>query len=79
MSTHVAPQRMTVAEYLAWEREQPGKHEFHHGEVFAVAGGSRRHNYLAGAMQAELRAATREKGCSAFPSDQRVMLEGGER
>lgn len=30
---------MTADDYLAWEREQPEKHEFFHGEVFAMAGG----------------------------------------
>src|SRR5436190_12138762 len=32
--------QVTAAEYLAWEREQPAKHEFFHGEVFAMAGGT---------------------------------------
>ncbi len=35
---------MTAVEYLAWEREQRDKHEYYHGEVFAMAGGSPRHN-----------------------------------
>ena len=38
--------QLTAAEYLAWEREQPIKHEFFHGEVFAMAGGKPRHNAL---------------------------------
>lgn len=29
--------QMSPDEYLAWEREQPTKHEFFHGEVFAGA------------------------------------------
>jgi hypothetical protein len=28
--------RMTATEYLAWEREQPERHEFLHGEVFSI-------------------------------------------
>jgi hypothetical protein len=38
--------QLTAAEYLAWERAQPVKHEFFDGEVFAMAGGTPRHNAL---------------------------------
>lgn len=70
---------MTAPEYLAWERDQPGKHEFKLGEVFAMAGGSPRHNFLATAVAAELRAAVRGKGCHALSSDQRISAAEGER
>lgn len=70
---------MTAAEYLAWERDQPVKHEYHLGEVFAMAGGSPRHNFLSGAMVAELRAALRGKGCHVLTSDQRISAREGER
>jgi Uma2 family endonuclease len=70
--------RMTAAEYLAWEREQPEKHEYHHGEVFAMAGGSTRHNFLSSSMSGELRAALRGK-CQVLSSDQRISANEGER
>ena len=38
------PQRMTMVEFLAWEATQPERHEFYRGEVFAMVGGSARHN-----------------------------------
>ncbi|MEP7126397.1 MAG: hypothetical protein ABJE95_36035 [Byssovorax sp.] len=60
---------MTAADYLVWERAQPTKHEFHLGEVFAMAGGSPRHNFLSTAMSAELRAALIGKGCHVLSSD----------
>ena len=66
--------RLTAAEYLAWEREQPVKHEFFHGEVFAMAGGTPRHNALAVSMGAELRAVLRSHGCSVLSSDQRLAF-----
>lgn len=72
-------QKMSAADYLAWEREQPEKHEYHHGEVFARAGGNARHNSLSAAIGAELRAAMRGKGCSALWSDQRISAEEGKR
>ena len=70
---------MNAAEYLAWEREQPEKHEFHEGEVFAMAGGSRRHNLLAVAAGAELRAALRGGDCRVLSSDQRIAAPAGRR
>jgi Uma2 family endonuclease len=65
---------LTAAEYLAWEREQPGKHEFFHGEVFAMAGGTPRHNALCVSISAEHRAALRPRGCSVLSSDQRLAF-----
>jgi Uma2 family endonuclease len=70
---------MSAAEFLVWERGQPGKHEFLAGEVFAMAGGSPRHNLLAGAMVAELRAATAARGCRVLSSDQRIAAPAGKR
>jgi Uma2 family endonuclease len=64
--------QLTAAEYLAWEHEQSVKHEFFHGEVFAVAGGTPRHNVLAVSAGAELRAVLRSHGCSVLSSDQRL-------
>jgi len=71
--------RMTAADYLAWEREQTEKHEYHLGEIFAMAGGRPRHNFLSGAILAELRAALRGKPCQVFSSDQQVSAAHGER
>lgn len=65
---------MTAEEYLAWEAEQKEKHELHRGEVFAMAGGSPRHNLLAMSAGAELRGAMRGRGCQVLSSDQRVKL-----
>lgn len=79
MGEAAAIQKMSPAEYLAWEREQLEKHEYHLGEVFAMSGGSPRHNFLSLAVGAELRAALRGKGCHVLTSDQRIAVEGGER
>jgi Uma2 family endonuclease len=70
---------MSAADYLAWERRQPEKHEYLLGEVFAMAGASHRHNFLSGAMVAELRAVLRDKGCVVLSSDQRISAEQGKR
>ncbi len=76
----VAPtRRMSAEEYLAWEREQLDKHEFHFGEIFAMAGGSPRHNFLVSAVGGELRNALRASGCRVFSSDQRIGAGAGKR
>jgi Uma2 family endonuclease len=79
MGEAAASQHLTAGEYLAWERVQSEKHEYHRGEVFAMAGGSPRHNGLSNAMGAELRAALRGKGCHVLSSDQRISAKQGER
>jgi len=73
-----SPHRMTAVEYLAWEREQRTKHEYHHGEVFAMAGGSPRHNLLSGEAIIQLGVATRGLGCRMLTSDQRVAFVSGD-
>ena len=70
---------MSAAEFLAWEREQPTKHEFHRGEVFAMAGGSPRHNLLSASIGAELRGIMRGTPCLVLSSDQRISAQQGER
>lgn len=79
MSGAAPTQPMTADAYLAWERASAGKHEFHRGEVFAMAGGSPRHNLLSAAVVAELRGALRDRGCAVLSSDQRIGAAPGER
>ena len=69
---------LTADEYLAWERQQPVKHEFFHGEVFAMAGGSMRHNALCGRLIEVLGAQLRGR-CVVLTSDQRVVSMRRER
>jgi Uma2 family endonuclease len=63
--------QMSVEDYLAWERAEEHKHEYFDGEVFAMAGGSLRHNALCVAVASALRSALRG-GCHVLSSDQRV-------
>lgn len=75
MNAHAAEKRIwTPEEYLAWERKAPERHEFLHGEVFAMAGAKRRHNLLALNLAAELRDALRQRKCEVYPSDMRVKV-----
>lgn len=70
---------LSPAEYLAWEASQPERHEYFDGEVFAMAGGSPRHNALAVNVSAALLGGLREKGCSVLSSDQKLGVGRGTR
>ena len=63
--------RLSVDEYLAWERLQASKHEYFEGEVYAMAGGSPRHNRLCVRVSSALERAVGTT-CSVLSSDQRV-------
>lgn len=58
--------------YLAFEREAEGKHEYWHGELFAMAGASRRHNLLVANILRLLGNALLDRPCEVYPSDMRV-------
>jgi Uma2 family endonuclease len=70
--------KLTPEEYLAWERLQPEKHEYHSGDALAPAVGSPRHNWLAGNVQAALKCELDDR-CFTFTSAQRIVLDAGKR
>ncbi len=53
----------TPDEYLAWEREQPIRHEYIDGEVYAMTGGTLPHNAITLNLYSELRPHLRKQGC----------------
>ena len=71
-----APQPVFDAQaYLAWEAEQSTKHEYHDGEVFAMAGASDAHVTVAGNVYKALRNHLRGSPCSVFISDMKLRVE----
>lgn len=76
--TAAADRAMSPETYLAFEREATGKHEYWHGEVFAMAGASRRHNLLVANLVRLLGNALLERPCEVYPSDMRVGRATGE-
>ncbi|MDB9493975.1 Uma2 family endonuclease [Spirulina major CS-329] len=74
MVAQIQASRMTVAEYLAWEAEQPIKHEYMDGEVYAMAGSTLPHNDIALNVYSVLRSHLRGKGCRVNVSDVKVRL-----
>ncbi|MBI3101435.1 MAG: Uma2 family endonuclease [Burkholderiales bacterium] len=71
-----APQSAFDAQaYLAWEAEQSTKHEYHDGEVFAMAGASDAHVTVALNIAMALRNHLRGSPCSVFISDMKLRVE----
>ncbi|HEX9668230.1 MAG TPA: Uma2 family endonuclease [Thermoanaerobaculia bacterium] len=67
--------RMSVAEYLAFERRQvETKNEFLDGELLAMTGASRKHVLLVGNMLTALNPQLRDRGCEVYTNDMRVRI-----
>ena len=64
----------TPADYLAWEAEQPQRHEFLDGEVFAMAGAEDRHVTVAGNLYMALRQHLSGSPCRTYMSDMRLHV-----
>jgi Uma2 family endonuclease len=66
---------MTLDEYRALERASTGaKHEYFDGQVYAMAGGTRRHSRLGRNIVGALTAVVGEGPCEVYISDMRVRL-----
>lgn len=66
--------KMTEHEYLAWEREQPGKYQYIDGEVYAMSGGSARHSRLAARTTYVLESMFGAGPCRPFTSDLQIHI-----
>ena len=73
MSAEVLPE-VTFEEFLAGEREGAQRHEWTAGEVFAMAGGSERHDLMTGLVYEALAPAARRRGCRPFQQNRLVRL-----
>lgn len=67
-------QYMTPQEYLEWEKTQQLRYEYIDGEVFAMTGGTKPHNRIAGNLYTELDGFLEDKGCDVFISDVKVQV-----
>lgn len=64
--------KISEKEYLEQERKAEYKSEFYNGEIFAMAGATKEHNKIVGAIVGEIFNFLKGKGCSIFPSDLRL-------
>jgi len=70
--------RVSPEEYLSLERRSELKHEYLNGEIYATAGASRRHNFIAGDVYASLLSQLRGRGCDVYSGDMRVKVPAAD-
>lgn len=75
---HAQRALLSEAEYLAMEEESRIRHEFVNGEMYAMSGGTQRHNRIALNMAAALLSALRGKPCQVFVNDVKLNVARGE-
>jgi Uma2 family endonuclease len=64
----------TPSEYLVLERQATVRSEYLDGEIFAMAGASRRHNLISLNVAAELRSQLRDRPYEVYSHDMRVKV-----
>jgi len=64
----------TIEEYLQMEETSDVKHEYYHGEIFAMSGTLLPHDILTTNIISELRAKLKGKGCRPHSSDLRIHI-----
>jgi Uma2 family endonuclease len=64
--------------YLAWEEQQPDKHEYVRGEVFAMVGARREHVVVTLNLAAALKQRLRGGPCQAYVSDLKLRVAAAD-
>lgn len=61
-------------EYLEMERAAPERNEYFNGDIYAMAGASRRHNLISTNVSRSLSSQLRKRPCEVYSSDMRVKV-----
>ncbi len=70
----VVPQRLSVEEYLEFEANSEGRHEYIDGVVYAMSGPSEKHELIAGNLFAAIHGHVRGGPCRPYISNFKVRL-----
>nr|WP_295770586.1 Uma2 family endonuclease [Rhodoferax sp.] len=73
----VPSQKMTLAQFLAWEENQTERHEFYRGETFAMVGGTARHNRVILNLASRIGDHLDDTGCQVFAENMKVQIPDG--
>jgi Uma2 family endonuclease len=65
---------MSPQEYLEWEPKQELRYEYVDGEIFAMTGGTKPHNRIAGNLYIAIDIHLGEGGCDLYMSDVKVQI-----
>ncbi|WP_367890793.1 Uma2 family endonuclease [Ferruginibacter sp.] len=66
--------KYTYAEYMAMEEVSTDRHDFYHGKIFAMAGGTKNHNNIILNMGVSLKA-IKKSGCDVFIDGMKLEIE----
>jgi Uma2 family endonuclease len=77
--SNVAEKLMSLDEFLAWERDQPEKHEYAGGVITMMTGASLAHATITMNVAFALRQALRGTGCRPFVNDAKVIASDSVR
>jgi Uma2 family endonuclease len=64
----------SIHEYLDYENASREKHEYYQGEIFAMAGAGKPHNFIFSNLYPDIVVHLKGKRCIAFSSDARVHI-----
>ena len=65
---------MTIPEFMAWENAQAERHEFYRGEIFAMVGGTARHNRVILNLASRINDHLDGTRCQVFAENMKVQL-----
>lgn len=75
MGAALALARITPEEYLHFERQSEIKHEYFDGEIFAMAGASRRHCKISANIMRVIGNQLHKTNCNVYANDFRVKIK----
>lgn len=75
MAIDTPPKSLSVEEYLAVEEAATQRHEYHSGQSFAMAGGTRVHNTLTLNVAVGLRQRLETGPCQVYMADVKLRIE----
>ena len=67
-------QQLTLPEFLEWENEQPERHEFYRGEVFAMTGGRRSNGRVTANLVMHLGLHLKGTPCQVFSESMKIQI-----
>jgi Uma2 family endonuclease len=67
-------QKLTIEEYLLFEKASTEKHEYYQGEVFAMSGAGRTHNWIFTNLFGSLISKLKGGPCRPYGSDMRMHI-----
>jgi Uma2 family endonuclease len=72
---NLARKLLTADEYFTLEESSDVRHEFYRGELFAMAGATRKHNLITNNLMVILRGKFKGKPCEVYTLDMRVEVD----